>query len=75
MPILTCSNHPTLRWRCKEMAWSEGRYNFTRNLFFFGEVYAGSVTGFRDYYWGDDGAPVEIPECSCGLDSLILAPE
>ena len=33
--ILTCKNHPNLRWSCKDIAWS-GFYNGSRNIFFNG---------------------------------------
>jgi hypothetical protein len=39
--ILTCANHPDLRWSCKSIAWSEGDpgcYNGSRNIFFFGNA-------------------------------------
>lgn len=36
--ILTCKNHPNLRWSTKDCAWSDGYgYNGTRNIFFNGE--------------------------------------
>jgi len=34
MPILTCKNHPNLRWMCKDIAWENGRYNGCRNIFY-----------------------------------------
>lgn len=38
MASLLCENHTDLRWYCKDMAISNGRYNGTRNIFFFGKA-------------------------------------
>lgn len=38
MPILTCKNHPDLRWSCKDIAWENGRYNGCRNIFYMGNA-------------------------------------
>lgn len=87
MAILTCKNHPNLRWSCKDIAVSEsGTYNGTRSIFFNGEP-----TGKGMYYDGsglhcaryieelnDEGKFVKfrpVTECSCTSDQLILAPE
>ena len=67
--ILTCKNHLTLRWSCKEIAWS-GVYNGVRSLFF-----QGTPTGEGMY---DDGSGLRcryVPECDCPREDLILAPE
>jgi len=73
--ILTCKNHPDLRWSCKEIAWVDG-YNEKRHLFF-----NGTPSGRGMYSDGSgldcvavkDGVLVE--ECSCPASDLILAPE
>jgi hypothetical protein len=74
--ILTCRNHPDLRWSCKDIAWTEGHgYNHSRHLFFNG-------TPKRN----DDGSPkmysdnsglecTGAAECECPASALILAPE
>jgi len=36
--ILTCKNHPDLRWSTKEAAVTNGRYNGARHLFFTGHI-------------------------------------
>lgn len=72
---LTCKNHLTLRWSCKDIAWTErgdgtGFYNNERSIFFKGES-TGELYG--------DGSGVKCvygePECSCDASELILAPE
>lgn len=64
--ILTCRNHPDLRWSCKSIAFSPKRgYNGARNIFFAG-VLDKSTKPHPD-------AP-EI-ECRCPTTDLILAPE
>lgn len=75
--ILTCKNHPKLRWSCKEIAFTdEGGYDGTRNLFFDGTpdgtgMYQDksglSCTHFKN------GKNVE--ECNCSGHVLIRAPE
>lgn len=73
--ILTCKNHPNLRWSTKPEAWS-GFYNGSRNIFFNGEP-----DGKGMY---SDGSGLSctrvigdryVEECSCNSDLLILAPE
>lgn len=34
MVKLTCINHPELRWSCKGIAVTDGKYNGSRNIFF-----------------------------------------
>lgn len=75
--ILTCKNHPQLRWSCKEIVWtgSHGYYS-CRNIFF-----NGTPSGKGMYYDGSgldcttikDGVLVE--ECDCPVRDLVLAPE
>lgn len=75
--ILTCKNHPELRWSCKDIAWSDkSGYNGTRHVFF-----NGIPSGEGMYSDGSglnctmikDGKIIE--ECSCKGSDLILAPE
>ena len=74
--ILTCKNHLTLRWSCKEIAWSDKTgYNSMRNLFF-----KGISTG--KMYSDKSGVECSIvvnneivKECQCNAKCLILAPE
>jgi hypothetical protein len=57
---LTCTNHQTLRWSCKSIAYTPGYgYNGARNIFFLGDT-------------KHDGPQAE---CSCRPQALILAPE
>ncbi len=78
--ILTCKNHPNLRWGCKEIAFSDiGGYNGSRGIFFRGEP-----TGKGMY---EDGSGLDcseffperadhiVRECSCPPSDLIRAPE
>ncbi len=54
----TCRNHRNLRWSCKEIALTNGRYNGSRRLF----------------YLGDPAAEIDERrpnECNCSLDNLI----
>lgn len=78
--ILTCKNHPNLRWSCKEIAWTvkadgTGCYNGCRNIFYMG-VSTGVMHGDQS---GVDCTQVVngqyVPECKCSSDDLILAPE
>jgi len=75
--ILTCKNHPDLRWSCKDIAWCDGfGYNGCRNIFFDGTPSGKGM--FSDLSGLDcilfkDGQ--EIKECSCPSKDLILAPE
>lgn len=61
--LLTCLNHPHLRWHCKEIAVdSLGRYNGCRSIF-----YIGPVVKIADV--------PEEKECSCPPEQLRFAPE
>ena len=75
--IVTCKNHPDLRWSCKDIAWTMGvGYNHKRNLFFNGTP---SGKGMYSDNSGlnctriKDGAVIE--ECNCDAADLILASE
>ena len=75
--ILTCKNHPNLRWSCKDIAWSSTGYNGSRHL-----SYCGIPSGVGMF---SDGSGLDctitdiegkyIPECECPASDLILAPE
>jgi hypothetical protein len=81
--ILTCKNHPDLRWSTKDIAWTttneetgEGCYNGARNIFF-----KGTPSG-RGMY--SDGSGLDctfvkdgrvFSECDCSPRFLMLAPE
>lgn len=63
--ILTCKNHPNLRWSCKSLAFTPGQgYNGARNLFYHGEK---EKSGHPDV--------PQMAECKCEGKDLILAPE
>jgi len=74
--ILTCKNHPELRWSTKEISCNSGGkpgdpayYNGSRHIFF-----NGRTTGkmFSD----NSGLECSIDtECSCPPSDLIIAPE
>lgn len=77
--ILTCKNHPKLRWSCKDIAWTEGHgYNHSRHLCFNGTP---SGKGMYDDLSGLDcttylaESNTIIKECECEAVDLILAPE
>lgn len=78
--ILTCVNHPFLRWSCKDIAWS-GHYNGSRNIFFNGEstgkgIYSdGSGLECSQYFCDEPGLERFVTECPCPPSDLILAPE
>jgi hypothetical protein len=89
--ILTCKNHPKLRWITKEIAVSDGKYNGHRSLFFMGEPVL-DKDGKPKMNYDDSGLqcnefiPVrdltgsivdysEVKECECTLDCLEIAPE
>jgi hypothetical protein len=78
--ILTCKNHPNLRWSCKDEAWS-GFYNGQRNIFFNGEPTGKGMyfdkSGLDCDTYFMDRPPNErvVIECSCPSSDLILAPE
>jgi len=84
--ILTCLNHPNLRWSTKEIAITEGKYNGARGLFFLG------IPSGRGMY--SDGSGLDctnviierndygkvtgykaVEECNCKSDCLIIAEE
>lgn len=75
--ILTCKNHPNLRWSCKEIAFSDGYgYNGSRNIFFNGEPTGKGM--FADGSGLDCDTFVNgqwIEECKCSARDLIRAPE
>lgn len=76
--ILTCKNHPNLRWSTKEEAWS-GFYNGARNIFFNGEpdgtgMYSDGSGLSCSTYFKDRENPI-VHECNCPSSDLILAPE
>ena len=80
--ILTCRNHPHLRWSCKEVAWTEDRYTGSRTLFFNGTPSGAGMyedgSGLscsrliRDTEGNVTGVAVE---CDCPLSDLVIAPE
>ena len=78
--LLTCKNHPNLRWSCKEIAFTPGHgYNGTRNIFFQGEpdgrgLYGDKSGIYCSTYFPDRADPV-VQECPCSPKDLILAPE
>ena len=76
--ILTCKQHPTLRWSTKDCAWTEGAgFNGSRSLLF-----TGTPSGKGMYF---DGSGLDctqiteegeiVRECECSPSDLILAPE
>lgn len=81
--ILTCANHPNLRWSTKEIAVTNGKYNGARNIFF-----CGTPSGKGMY---SDGSGLDctrvvstyptpderniVRECDCPSSALIVAPE
>lgn len=75
--ILTCRNHPTLRWSTKEIAVTDGRYNGARSLGFRGTPSGRGMfadgSGLDCALVDADGSPVE--ECDCPVDDLAVAPE
>lgn len=79
--ILTCKNHPLLRWSCKEVAFTdEGGYNGLRNIFFLGIP---SGKGMHSDGSGLDCTTVikmfdgwePVRECGCPSSDLVRAPE
>lgn len=75
--IITCKNHPELRWTCEDTAWSNAGYNGKRIILFLGVPNGkgmfqdGSGLDCTDYL--EDGQVIE--ECPCDASNLILAPE
>jgi hypothetical protein len=70
--ILTCKNHPDLRWSCKEIAFTEGYgYNGSRNITFDGCLPVKTV------YSDKSGVSFTVPanECNCAPTELVRAPE
>lgn len=78
--LMTCKNHPNLRWGCKEVAFSDrGGYNGSRNIFFWGEptgkgMYSDNSGLDCATYFPDRANPI-ITECDCSPRDLIRAPE
>lgn len=71
MAILTCKNHPDLRWSCKDQAIFNGKYTGERNIFFGGKV-ANPVRWYEDH----SGLDCDFAqECDCPASDLIIAPE
>lgn len=80
MSILTCKNHPNLRWSTKTIAITDGRYNGSRSIFFGGEptthgMYQDGSGLDCSTYFNNNGNPRVIFECDCPARELILAPE
>jgi len=85
--ILTCKNHPNLRWSCKECAVNpDGSYNGSRNIFFNGEPTGRGM--YHDRSGLDCSTHIEqrneageltgyrfITECDCSPSELTFAPE
>lgn len=73
--ILTCKNHPDLRWTCKDIAWDNG-YNGCRHIFFNGTPSGKGMfsdgSGLNCNMFANGHS---IKECSCLPSELILAPE
>ena len=62
--LLTCKNHPDLRWSCKSIAFTPGYgYNGARHIFYFGSA--------SDPHCHKGPEPLE---CTCPPTDLILAP-
>jgi len=73
--ILSCKNHPELRWSCKAIAW-DGHYNGARSIFFNGTPSGKGMYPDKsglDCTTYKDGST--ITECLCSSADLILAPE
>lgn len=76
--ILTCKNHPELRWSCKDIAFDdEYGYNGSRNLFFKGTPIRNEDGSPKMY---SDGSGMECDfygstECACSPRDLVRAPE
>ena len=74
--ILTCKNHPELRWSAKEIAiggvapGDPARYNGCRHIF-----YNGRTTG--EMFPDSSGVRCihDTHECDCSASDLIIAPE
>ena len=78
--LLTCKNHPNLRWGCKEIAFTEGKgYNGARSIFFWGEptgqgMFEDGSGLYCSQFFPDRANPI-VEECSCSPADLIRAPE
>lgn len=78
--ILTCKNHPNLRWSCKDIAFSDLHgYNGSRGIFFDGEpdgrgMYH-DLSGLHCSTYFPERADPVVRECSCPSSMLIRAPE
>jgi len=75
--VLTCKNHPELRWSCKDISWTDGHgYNGKRHLFFKGTP---SGEGMHSDGSGLDCIRVKdgvlVVECECSPADLVLAEE
>jgi hypothetical protein len=82
--ILTCKNHPELRWSCKEIAYTPGYgYNENRSIFYWG-IGLKNPDGTPKMF--EDGSGLDctrfdpvsgdfIEECNCSPTDMILAPE
>jgi hypothetical protein len=67
---LTCKKHSTLRWHCKEIAYTNGEgYNGTRNIFFEGE--AGKENEVDKHWKVVNGDLVNTLECDCPSSLLV----
>lgn len=87
--ILTCKNHPELRWNTKICAVDKNakpgepaRYDSSRNIFFNGWNTTDPPTpypdksGFETSIMRGEGDSVEFArECDCPASLLIIAPE
>ena len=74
--ILTCKNHPNLRWSCKEIAFTPGvGYNGARNIFFNGISTGKMHSDFSGLQCTMIDGDKIVRECSCPPSDLILAPE
>jgi len=75
---LTCRNHPTLRWSCKEIAFTDAHgYNGARHIVFLGRAKGGlnsdqSGPECEDF---DSALATWVAECPCPPSDLIRAPE
>ncbi len=75
--ILTCKNHPDLRWSCKEIAFTdEHGYDGSRNIYFCGVPTGKGMCSDRS---GLDCSIITptglVEECNCSPRELIRAPE
>ena len=76
--ILTCKNHPNIRWSCKEIAFDDvGGYNSSRNIFFLGvpKMNEDGSPKMHDDMSGLDCFDFDAVECECPAFDLIRAPE